>query len=96
MITGAIVGKAELYDVKKYNTKEEISRDKQFHLGGRNFQDNSFGFMIKNSKSLKIPIPWKGQLGFFDVDIPKARIKNKDILSEIMDEEYRYQWIGHH
>ena len=23
-------------------------------------------------------------------------IKNKEIVSEIIDEEYRYQWIGHH
>jgi hypothetical protein len=36
----------------------------------------------------------KGQLGFFEVNIPK--IKNKKIVSEIIDEEYRYQWIGHH
>jgi hypothetical protein len=35
-------------------------------------------------------------LGFFDVELSKARIKNKDIVTDIVDEEYRYQWIGHH
>jgi hypothetical protein len=50
--------------------------------------------MLKNAKPLRIPIPWKGQLGIFDVNIPK--IKNKEIVSDIIDEEYRYQWIGHH
>ena len=50
--------------------------------------------MLKNPRSLRIPIPWKGQLGFFDVKISK--IKNNDIVTDIIDEEYRYQWIGHH
>jgi hypothetical protein len=52
--------------------------------------------MLKNAKPFRIPIPWKGQLGFFEADIPKTKIKNKKIVSEIIDEEYRYQWIGHH
>ena len=94
--TGVIIGKAELYDVKKYNSLKEVKIDQKFHLASKNFQDKTFGFKIKNAKSLKIPIPWKGQLGFFDVEISKARIKNKDIVTDIIDEEYRYQWIGHH
>ena len=52
--------------------------------------------MLKNAKPLRIPIPWKGQLGIFDANIPKTKIKNKEIVSDIIDEEYRYQWIGHH
>jgi len=95
-VTGAIVGKAELYDVKKYNSKKEIKDDKQFHFAGKNFQDRTFGFMLKNSKLFRIPIPYKGKLGFFEVEIPKPKIKNNEIVSEIIDEEYRYQWIGHH
>jgi hypothetical protein len=96
LATGVIIGKAELYDVKKYNSLKEVKIDQKFHLASKNFQDKTFGFKIKNAKSLRIPIPWKGQLGFFDVEISKARIKNKDIVTDIIDEEYRYQWIGHH
>jgi predicted transcriptional regulator len=96
LVTGAIIGKAELYDVKKYNSSKEVKMDQKFHLASKNFQDKTFGFKIKNAKSLRIPIPWKGQLGFFDVEISKARIKNKDIVTDIIDEEYRYQLIGHH
>ena len=96
LVTGVIIGKAELYDVKKYNSLKEVKMDQKFHLASKNFQDKTFGFKIKNAKSLRIPIPWKGQLGFFDVEISKARIKNKDIVTDIIDEEYRYQWIGHH
>jgi hypothetical protein len=96
LVTGVIIGKAELYDVKKYNSSKEVKLDQKFHLASKNFQDKTFGFKIKNAKSLRIPIPLKGQLGFFDVELSKARIKNKDIVTDIIDEEYRYQWIGHH
>lgn len=93
-VTGAIIGKAQLYDVKKYNTVKEIKLDQKFHFASKKFQNKTFGFILKDAKSFRIPIPLKGQLGFFDVTIPK--IKNKKIVSEIIDEEYRYQWIGHH
>ena len=96
LVTGAIIGKAELYDVKKYNSSKEVKKDQKFHFASKNFQDKTFGFKIKNVKPLRIPIPWKGQLGLFDVELSKARIKNKDIVTDIVDEEYRYQWIGHH
>ena len=96
LVTGVIVGKAEIYDVKKYNSSKEVKKDQKFHFASKNFQDKTFGFKIKNVKPLRIPIPWKGQLGFFDVELPKTRIKNKDIVTDIVDEEYRYQWIGHH
>ena len=96
LVTGVIIGKAELYDVKKYNSSKEVKNDQKFHFASKNFQDKNFGFKIKNAKPLRIPIPWKGQLGLFDVELSKARIKNKDIVTDIVDEEYRYQWIGHH
>ena len=95
-VTGAIIGKAQLYDVKKYDSIKEIKSDKKFHLSSKKFQSKTFGFMLKNAKPFRIPIPWKGQLGFFDVELPKIKIKNKEIVSDIIDEEYRYQWIGHH
>lgn len=95
-VTGAIIGKAELYEVKKYNSSTEVKADQNFHLASKNFHDRTFGFMLKNSKPFRIPIPWKGQLGFFDVDLPKTKIKSKEIVTDIIDEEYRYQWIGHH
>ena len=95
-VTEAIIGKVQIYDVKKYNSIKEIKSDQKFHFASKKFQNKTFGFMLKNPKPFRIPIPWKGQLGFFDVDIPKIKIKNKEIVSDIIDEEYRYQWIGHH
>ena len=94
LTTGAIIGKAELYDVKKYESIREIQNDKNKHFSTKNCQEKTFGFILKNSKPLRIPIPWKGQLGFFNVDLPK--IKNNKIITNMIEEEYTYQWVGHH
>ncbi len=95
-VTGAVVGKAQLYGVKKYDSLKEIRSDKKCHFSIKRFQNKTFGFLLKNAKPFRIPIPCKGQLGLFDMEIPKAKIKNKEIVSDIIDEEYRYQWVGHH
>lgn len=95
-VTGAIVGKADLYQVKKYNSVKEVRADQKFHFASIYFHNQTYGFMIKNAKSFRIPIPFKGKLGFFEVELPKTKFKNNEIVSEIIDEEYRYQWIGHH
>ena len=94
--TGVIVGKVEIVDVKKYNSAKEVKADRKFHLASGKFNDRKYGFILKKPKQFRIPIPWKGQLGFFDVDLPKEKTPNADIVSDIIDEEYRYQWIGHH
>ncbi len=96
IVTGAIVGKAELVDVKKYKSENELKRDKNLHFSSQKFQDKTFGFILKKPKLFRIPISWKGQLGFFDVELPKIKIKSSEIVSDIIDEEFRYQWIGHH
>ena len=95
-VTGAIIGKAEIYDVKKYNSKSEVNSDYKKHFASKNFHDRRYGFLIKNAKLFRVPIPYKGKLGFFDVELPKTKIRKKDLETEIIDEEYRYQWIGHH
>ncbi len=95
-VTGAIIGKAEIYKVKKYDSFKEIRSDQKLHLASKKFKTKTFGFMLKNVKSFRVPISCKGRLGFFEVNIPKTKIKNKEIVSDIIDEEYRYQWIGHH
>ena len=96
LVRGAIVGKATLYDVKEYHTNKEVMMDKQYHFASKDFQNKKFGFLLKNPKQFRIPIPWKGKLGFFNIELPKSVVKNEDIISEIIDEEFRYQWIGHH
>ena len=93
---GAIIGKAELYGIKKYKKTSEVRKDFKKHLASKNFDTNRYGFLLKNAKQFRIPIVYKGQLGFFDVKLAKPKIKTKDIITELIDEEYRYQWIGHH
>ena len=96
LVKGAIVGKAELYDVKSYTTKSEIIKDSKKHLASKSAQNNKYGFLIKNAKPFRIPIPAKGQLGFFEVNLEQKKIKKSELITDLIDEEYRYQWIGHH
>ncbi len=96
LVTGAIVGKIEIIDVKKYDSSEQVRKDQKLHLASKNFQDRKYGFVLKNPKQFRMPIPCKGKLNFFEVRLPKSKPKDTDIVSDIIDEEYRYQWIGHH
>ena len=95
LITGAIIGKAEIYDVKKYKSNSEIKKDSKKHLASKKFQ-SKYGFLLKNAKQFRIPIPCKGQLGFFDVKLKKSKVSTKEMITDLIDEEYRYQWIGRH
>jgi predicted transcriptional regulator len=94
--TGAIIGKAVIYDVKTYKTKKEWHDDKKHHFASGEPSDRKYGFLLKNAKEFRIPIPCKGKLGFFDIRLEDITVKDKDITSELFDEEYRTQWINHH
>jgi len=96
LTTCAIIGKVELYDVKKYESLKEIQIDKKKHFASIISQKKIFGFLLKNPKLFRIPIPYKGQLGFFDVSLPKIKMKNNKIITEMIEEEFTYQWVGHH
>jgi hypothetical protein len=67
---GFIVGEAELIDVKNYKgNKEEFDNDKELHLATSDFGE--FGFILKNVKRISPIIPSKGNLGFWDFDLPR-------------------------
>ena len=94
--TGAIIGKATIYDVKTYKTQKEWQADQKFHFAGSEFSAIKYGFLLKGAKKFSTPIPYKGKLGFFDVNLKDSKFKDDDITSEIFDEVYRTQWINHH
>lgn len=93
--TGVIVGKAEIYDVKVYNSVTELKADYKKHFAFEEFLHHRYGFLLKNLKELRVPIPYKGSLGFFNVQLGTT-VKTDEIKTELFDEEYRYQWIGKH
>ncbi len=93
--TGVIIGRVELYDVKTYKTSAELKSDYSRHLAGNDYSDNKYGFLLKNPKELRIPIPYKGSLGFFDARL-SSMISENEIKATLFDEEHRYQWIGKH
>lgn len=93
--TGVIIGKAEIYDVKVYNSVSELKADYKKHFATEEFLRHKYGFLLKKPKELRMPIPYKGSLGFFNVHLG-TKVKENDIKSELFDEEHRYQWIGRH
>ena len=64
---GCILGKAELIDVKKYRGDKEHKRDKNLHLADAVF--GNYGFILKNPKRFKKPIPCRGNLGFWEFNL---------------------------
>jgi len=93
--TGVIIGKVEIYDVKLYDSLEELKKDHAKHLFDEEIFRHRYGFLLNNPQALRVPIPYKGSLGFFEVKSGFGPSKN-DIESDLFDEEYRYQWIGKH
>jgi hypothetical protein len=65
---GFILGKVELVDVKHYPNELEHSKDKDKHLA--DFTWGSYGFILNNPKRFDNPIPTKGNLGFWEFELP--------------------------
>ncbi len=94
--TGVIIGKAEIYDVKSYESIKALKKDYNKHFATEEFLRHKYGFLLRKPHALRVPIPYKGSLGFFEVKPRSGPPSNNDIRSELFDEEYRYQWIGKH
>lgn len=67
LINGAIIGKAELAGIKKYNSKKELINDKEKHFAP-DYETPCYGFILENAKKIK-PIKCKGSLGLWKKDI---------------------------
>lgn len=62
-VTGALIGKAELVDVKEYKNEKEFKNDYNKHFAKTFVR---YGYLLRNIKRIK-PIPYKGKLNFFEV-----------------------------
>jgi hypothetical protein len=69
VVTGAIVGEANLYDVIFYGNKNSFVKDKDKHFAGSNYEKPKCGFLVNHAKRFDIPIPISGKLGFFNVEL---------------------------
>jgi hypothetical protein len=47
LITGAVIGKSVLYDVKTYESKNSFLKDTKKHFADVNFTDYKYGFLLK-------------------------------------------------
>src|SRR3989344_7853918 len=62
-VTGALIGKVELVNVKEYKNKKEFDEDYRKHFA-KNFV--RYGYLLRNIKRIN-PVPYKGKLNFFEV-----------------------------
>lgn len=92
---GAIIGKAEIYDIKVYNSVSELKSDYRKHFAMEEFLHHKYGFLLRKPHELRRPIPYKGKLGFFEVNL-STKVGTDEIKADLFDEEYRYQWVGKH
>ncbi len=69
LTTGAIIGKATLYDVKVYDNERSFLRDKSKHFATKESADHKYGFLLKGGRKFRRPIFIRGQLKFFPVEI---------------------------
>ena len=92
--TGAIIGKVNLVDVKKYDSDKELKADKKNHHSISENTNIKFGLILEKPKKLRVPIEYSGKLNFFEFRPDET--KNNDIKIDLFEEEYRYMWINHH
>ena len=92
--TGAIIGKVNLVDVKKYDSDKELKADKKKHHSILDNTKNKYGFILENPKKLRVPIEYLGKLNFFEFH--PDEIKNNDVKLDLFEEEHRYMWINRH
>ena len=79
---GALLGEALITDILKYDTRDKWLEDLDRHKNPPDrFQDGLYGFVLIDQKEYVKPIPWKGRLGFFDIDTTVLRFRNGDSVS---------------
>jgi predicted transcriptional regulator len=76
-VTGSIIGKANLYDIISYGSKNSFLKDKNKHFASSNYNKPKYAFLVNQTKRFDIPIPIRGKLGFFNVELNGFRFDRK-------------------
>ena len=77
LVTGAIVGEANLYNVISYGTKNSFLKDKNKHFASSNYDNPKYGFFVNQAERFDIPIPIRGKLGFFNVELNSFNLEKE-------------------
>lgn len=76
--TGVVIGFVDLVDIVKLSAEEYARRQSQ-HLNGRNFKNGLFGWEFANPRPLEKPVPARGHLKLFNVNLPDHSILQKEV-----------------
>lgn len=71
LTTGAVIGLVDLLGVVELDQTAYDARATQ-HLSGRHFQEPLFGWELANPRPLAEPVPARGRLLLFNVDLPDS------------------------
>ncbi len=93
-VTGAILGRVTLADVKRYESADEVRQDALLHLAGRDFETKRYGFVLQDPIPFRFPIAQKGRLGLFEVE--PHDMDSDSLVRDIMEDNHRYRLVGHH
>jgi hypothetical protein len=67
---GVIIAVCNLVDIKEYITLEQFLGDEKKHCIPRDWYTGPVGgWILKDIKPLKTPIPWRGMPGLFEVEL---------------------------
>jgi predicted transcriptional regulator len=77
LVTGAIIGTANLYDIISYGSKNSFLKDKNKHFASSNYENPKYGFLVNQAKRFVTPIPIRGKLGFFTVELNGFNLDRK-------------------
>ncbi len=69
LTTGAVIGLVDLVGVVELDAAAYAARAGE-HLGGRSYHPPMFGWELSNPRPLAEPVPAKGRLLLFEVEIP--------------------------
>lgn len=99
LVTGAIIGKAHLSDVKRYASASQIRADQERHHAASRMCSMAkrwYGFELCSPVRFRAPVACKGKLGFFEVRDPASDPTRESIISDILNDEHMYRLVGHH
>jgi hypothetical protein len=88
LITGSVLGLVDIYSIfpldkanyKKYSDK---------HLAQQTFEEPLYGWVLANPRRLKKPWPAKGQLKFFELEIPDRLFQ--DEIAKMVENDSQLQ-----
>jgi hypothetical protein len=81
---GVVIGLVDLVGIVKLDQAGYVASTGQ-HLSGRHYQEPLFGWELANPRPLPKPVPARGRLMLFEVDLPDTEISASQTISPMVE-----------